>query len=86
MPEGGDFVKAEICHESGCLKGMNCPDTEIDTVWVVKKGREASVCVYHKRVHLSEDMKYQVYEDCAGNRGDYPHILVHIASLVGMVL
>ncbi|MBB4036447.1 penicillin-binding protein 1C [Dysgonomonas hofstadii] len=68
MPEG-DFVKAEICHESGCLKGMNCPDTEIDTVWVVKKGREASVCVYHKRVHLSEDMKYQVYEDCAGNRG-----------------
>jgi len=68
VPED-DLVKAEICRESGCLKGMNCPENAIDTVWIVKKGRDATVCPYHKRVHLSEDMRYQVYEDCAGSRG-----------------
>lgn len=67
-PEG-DLVKAEICRESGCLKSMNCPDSSIDTVYISPKGRDATVCPYHKRVHLSEDMQYQVYEDCAGSRG-----------------
>lgn len=64
-----DLVKAEICHESGCLKSINCPQTSIDTVWISKKGLESSVCPYHKLVHLSEDMQYQVYENCAGKRG-----------------
>lgn len=64
-----DLVRVEICHESGCLKSMNCPDTETDTVWVSKKGLNGAVCPYHKLVHLSEDMKYQVYDECAGKRG-----------------
>jgi penicillin-binding protein 1C len=64
-----DLVKAEICHESGCLKSINCPETSIDTVWICKKGLESSVCSYHKLVHLSKDKQYQVYENCAGRRG-----------------
>ncbi len=64
-----DLVRAEICHESGFLKSMNCPETEIDTMWICKKGLEAKPCPYHKLVHLSEDMHYQVYENCAGSRG-----------------
>ncbi|WP_407932841.1 MULTISPECIES: penicillin-binding protein 1C [unclassified Dysgonomonas] len=64
-----DLVIAEICHESGFLKGMNCPETATDTTWISKKGRDAAVCPYHKLVHLSEDMKYQVFNDCAGSRG-----------------
>lgn len=68
-----DLVKVEICHESGYLKSMNCPDIETDTIWISKKGLEGEVCPYHKLVHLSEDMKYQVYENCAGSRG-----IVHI--------
>lgn len=64
-----DLVRAEICHESGFLKSMNCPETEIDTMWICKKGLEAKPCPYHKLVHLSEDMRYQVYENCAGSRG-----------------
>lgn len=64
-----DLVRVEICHESGCLKSVNCPDTETDTVWVSKKGLNGAVCPYHKLVHLSEDMKYQVYDECAGKRG-----------------
>ncbi|MDU1891176.1 MAG: penicillin-binding protein 1C [Dysgonomonas sp.] len=64
-----DLVDTEICHESGCLKGINCPETSTDTLWICRKGLEATVCPYHKLVHLSEDMKYQVYEECAGARG-----------------
>ncbi|MFV0537789.1 MAG: penicillin-binding protein 1C [Dysgonomonas sp.] len=64
-----DLVKTEICHESGSLKSINCPEASIDTVWISKKGLESSVCSYHKLVHLSEDKQYQVYENCAGKRG-----------------
>ncbi len=64
-----DLMMAEICHESGCLKSINCPETSIDTVWISKKGLESFVCSYHRLVHLSEDKQYQVYENCAGKRG-----------------
>ena len=64
-----ELVRAEICHESGSLKSINCPETSIDTVWISKKGLESTVCSYHKLVHLSEDKQYQVYENCAGRRG-----------------
>lgn len=64
-----DLKRVETCRESGLLKGINCPETSSDTIWVCKKGTEADVCTYHKRVHLSQDMQYQVYEDCAGERG-----------------
>lgn len=64
-----DLVKAEICHESGYLKGVNCPDASIDTVLISPKGLDGNVCPYHKLVHLSEDGQYQVYQDCAGKRG-----------------
>lgn len=64
-----DLARLEMCRESGLIKGLNCPESETDTIWVSKKGLDAEVCTYHKRVHLSDDMQYQVYEDCAGKRG-----------------
>ena len=64
-----DLIRVETCRESGCIRGLNCPETGTDTVYVSKKGLDASVCSYHKLVHLSEDMQYQVYDDCAGKRG-----------------
>lgn len=64
-----DLTTTEVCRKSGLLKGINCPEFEIDTAWVCKKGLQSDACTYHKRVHLSTDMQYQVYEDCAGNRG-----------------
>lgn len=64
-----ELREAEICRESGCLKGINCPESSIDTMLVPKKGLQGSVCSFHKMVHLSEDEQYQVYEQCAGNRG-----------------
>lgn len=64
-----DLIQIEVCHESGCLKSINCPENSIDTIYTCKKGIDGKVCSYHKLVHLSEDMQYQVYQECAGNRG-----------------
>ena len=64
-----ELREAEICRESGCLKGMNCPESSIDTILVPKKGLLGSVCSFHKIVHLSDDEQYQVYEQCSGSRG-----------------
>lgn len=64
-----DLVLAETCKESGCLKSINCPSSSAENTWICKKGLDGTVCPYHKRVHLSEDNQYQVYEDCAGSRG-----------------
>ncbi len=64
-----DLRPVLVCRESGMLKSINCPDSSIDTLLVCKKGVDADVCPYHRIVHLSEDMKYQVFEDCAGARG-----------------
>ncbi len=65
----GELREAEICRESGCLIGMNCPENSKDTVLIPEKGIQGKVCDFHKIVHLSEDRLYQVYEQCAGNRG-----------------
>lgn len=64
-----DMVRTEVCKESGLLAGVNCPESSNDTIWTTKKGAEAAVCSYHIRVNVSEDLKYRVYEDCAGERG-----------------
>lgn len=64
-----DMVRAEVCAESGLLKGINCPQSSSDTIWLARKGLNADACHYHKLVHLSQDRRYQVYQDCAGSRG-----------------
>ncbi len=63
------LTEAAVCRESGCLKGVNCPESSIDTLLVPIKALQGSVCDFHKRVHLSADGIYRVYEQCAGNRG-----------------
>lgn len=64
-----DLYETELCAESGLLRGVNCPAESVVKRFVTDKGREAEACTYHKIVHLSADMQYQVYEDCAGSRG-----------------
>lgn len=63
------LVEADLCKTTGFLKGINCPDEETITTLICRKGFEGKPCPFHKRVHLSEDLQYQVYEDCAGKRG-----------------
>jgi penicillin-binding protein 1C len=59
--------KALICHNSGLLKGMYCPEAEIDTVPVCPKGLNGEPCKYHRIAHLSADQIYQVYENCSAD-------------------
>ncbi len=71
-PPYGELTEAAVCRESGCLKGMNCPESSIDTVLIPVKGAQGAVCNYHKRIHVSDDGHYRVFEQCAGNRGIRP--------------
>lgn len=68
-PPYGELADAEICLESGQLRGMHCPETSIESRLIPLKGRQGSVCSHHRRVHVSEDGQYRVYEQCAGERG-----------------
>lgn len=61
-PEGV-YVEAEICRQSGHLKGRFCPDT--DTVLVVPAGLRTAACPYHHPVLLTADGTRRVYEQCA---------------------
>ena len=58
----GALVEAAICRESGQLKGMYCPESSIDTLLVPARGLQGEVCSFHRRIHLSEDGQYRVYE------------------------
>jgi len=61
----GVFVEAEICRQSGHLKGRFCEET--DTVLICPNGLQTGICQYHIPVNLTQDKKYRVYEHCAEN-------------------
>jgi penicillin-binding protein 1C len=65
----GALAEAAVCRESGQLRGMYCPDSSADTILIPAKGLQGAVCHYHKRIHVSADGRYRVYEQCAGGRG-----------------
>ena len=67
-----ELTEAAICRESGLLQGSYCPENSIDTLLIPHKGLQGNSCTYHKRIHLSQDGQYQVYQQCAGNRGIMP--------------
>lgn len=60
-----EFVETEICKQSGHLKGRFCEDT--DTLLILPAGLKSETCPYHHQVTLTENEKFRVYEDCAGN-------------------
>ncbi len=57
-----EFVEVEICSRSGHLAGRFCD--EVDTLLVVPNGLRTEVCPYHKRVNVTIDERYRVYESC----------------------
>ena len=65
----GELAEVAVCRESGQLKGLYCPESSVDTLLVPAKGLQGAVCGYHRRIHLSDDGRYRVYEQCAGERG-----------------
>lgn len=57
------FVDAEVCRQSGHLKGRFCEET--DTVLILPAGLRTDACPYHHLVTLAADEKHRVYESCA---------------------
>lgn len=57
----GVFIEAEICKQSGYLKGRFCEDT--DTLLILPAGLRTEPCPFHRLVTLSADEKYRVYEN-----------------------
>ena len=53
------LVEAEVCRESGHLKGRYC--TNIDTLLVPIESVRSASCPYHILVTLTPDEKYRVY-------------------------
>lgn len=45
-PVYGEYVTAEVCHESGFLKGINCPDA--DTLKLPRAAMRTVACPYHR--------------------------------------
>lgn len=68
-PPYGELTEVAICRESGQRQGMRCPESSIDTRLVPIKGIQGAVCSHHKRIHVSDDGQYRVFEQCAGDRG-----------------
>jgi penicillin-binding protein 1C len=60
---GGVFVDAEICKQSGHLKGRFCED--VDTLLILPAGLRTEACPYHHPVTLSADESHRIYENCA---------------------
>ncbi|HEX5171772.1 MAG TPA: penicillin-binding protein 1C [Cyclobacteriaceae bacterium] len=58
-----EMEKILVCHKSGMRVGEYCE--EADTAWVVRAGLQTLPCPYHKRVHLSQDLKFRVHANCA---------------------
>jgi len=59
----GVFVEAEVCRQSGHLKGRFCED--IDTMLICPEGLRTNACPCHIRVSLTPDKRFRVYEHCA---------------------
>ena len=59
----GVFIDAEVCRQSGHLKGRFCEET--DTVLILPSGLRTESCPYHHFITLSADEKYRIYENCA---------------------
>ncbi len=45
-PVYGDYITAEVCHESGHLRGVNCE--RIDTLALPRKAIKSEPCPYHR--------------------------------------
>ena len=58
-----DLTEAEICRESGHLKGRFCEHT--DTLLVCPAALRTDPCPYHIPINVTSDERYRVYENCA---------------------
>jgi penicillin-binding protein 1C len=66
---GGELIEAEVCRQSGHLKGRFCED--MDTVLICPNGLRSESCPYHIQINLTADEHFRVYENCAGTENTF---------------
>jgi penicillin-binding protein 1C len=57
-----EMEKVTICALSGQRNSNLC--TQLDTVWINKRGMESLPCSYHKIIHTTLDHKFRVHGGC----------------------
>jgi penicillin-binding protein 1C len=71
-----EMAEIPVCAKSGYRVSSFCE--AVDSIWVTKRGLQTTACPFHKKIHLSEDRKYQVHSECES--------LTHISSTNWFVL
>ncbi len=61
----GEFIDAEVCPQSGHIKGRFCDDTVIEQV--LPQALRTVSCPYHKQITVTLDEKYRVRKECMDN-------------------
>lgn len=60
-PSEGEYLEAEVCRESGHLRGLHC--TDVDTLRLPLNALRSDSCPYHQQVMLSSDGKWRTSPD-----------------------
>lgn len=61
-PPVSEMEKTTICSASGQRATVLCES--IDSISVTRAGLQTQPCSYHKRIHLSADLKFRVHSEC----------------------
>lgn len=61
-----EMEEIKVCTKSGQRLSDYCEESQ--NVWVTKNGLQTQPCSFHKRIHLTEDKKFQVNLDCDGGK------------------
>ena len=57
-----EMEQIKVCSISGQRISSNCESS--NSIWVTSRGLQTQPCDYHKRIHLTEDEKFQVNLNC----------------------
>jgi penicillin-binding protein 1C len=57
-----EMQKIVVCSKSGQRLSEMCEKP--DTVWVNKIGLESSLCLFHKKIHLTKSKKFRAHSEC----------------------
>jgi penicillin-binding protein 1C len=57
-----EMEQIKVCSSSGQRISSNCESS--NSIWVTSRGLQTQPCEYHKRIHLTEDEKFQVNLNC----------------------
>lgn len=66
FPDYGEYMTAEVCRESGHLKGMHCE--KCDTLYLPVNAVRSEVCPYHHTINVTEEGKYRTQLPSGGSR------------------